>query len=130
MLSSILIISWDNAVRSESEPFAWAETLAQHYKEMSPDLYLDYVDLHQDSLDVPFDLDTQVRFNQAQLVCLIINSEHEKIPVAVVDALNQVQRYFWLTNKLFLFTKKDQPGFTDWSLIRSKKILVEQLASL
>lgn len=130
MLSSILIISWDNAVRSESEPFAWAETLAQHYKEVSPDIYLDYVDLHQDSLDVPFDLETQSRFNHAELVCLILNAENETIPESVLAVLNQVRNYTWKTNKLFLFTKKDQPDFADWSSICSKKILVKQLASL
>ena len=130
MLSSILIISWDDAIRSESEPFAWAEILAQHYKEISPDLYLDYVDLHQDSLDVPFDSETQLRFSHAELVCLILNAKSETIPASVLAILRQVQTYTWQTSKLFLFTKKDQPDFADWSLISSKKILVKQLASL
>lgn len=130
MLSSILIISWDSAVRSESEPFAWAETLAQHYKVISSDLYLDYIDLHQDSFDIPFDLETRSRFNQAELVCLILNAESETIPVSVLTILDQVQNYTWQTSKLFLFTKKDQPDFADWSSVSSKKILVKQLASL
>lgn len=126
---SILIISWDPVTRSESEPFAWMEKIVQHYKDLNPDLYLDYIDLHQDILDVT-DPETMERLGQARMVCLVINDDFEKISLSIKSMLNQLLHWSWHRCQQFLFTKKVQPVFTDWTLINSQKRLTKELASL
>lgn len=128
-LQSILIISWDPAIRSESEPFAWAEKLVQQYKDLYPELYLDYVDLHQDVLDFK---DTQAleRLHQAQIVCLVLNDEFICVPKVPASILSRLSHWDWSQPSRFLFTKKVQPVFTDWTLINSQNRLTKELSSL
>ncbi len=126
---SILIISWDPVTRSESEPFAWAEKLVQHYKDLYPELYLDYIDLHQDYIDFNEDA-SLVRFSQAQLICMVINDDFSCLPNAIVTTLRTLSDYPWTQQRKFLFTKKAQPVFADWTLIDSQKKLTKELASL
>lgn len=128
-LQSILIISWDPATRSESEPFAWAEKLVQSYKDLYPELYLDYVDLHQDVIDLN-DAQAVDRLHQAQIVCLVLNDDLMSVPELVGGTLHQLSHWDWSQPHRFLFTKKVQPVFTDWTLIDSQKQLTKELASL
>lgn len=126
---SILIISWDPITRSESKPFAWAEELVQFYKELYPELYLDYIDLHQDNIDFN-EADILTRFTQAQLVCLVFNDDFIHLPSLVVTTLQTLSDYPWTQQYKFLFTKKAQPVCTSWTLIDSQKKLTKELTSL
>ncbi len=126
---SILIISWDPITRSESQPFAWAERLIQHYKDLYPELYLDYIDLHQDAIDFN-EAASLVRFSQAQLVCVVINDDFSLLQTSIVTTLRTLSDYSWTQRHKFLFTKKAQPVCADWTLIDSQKKLTKELASL
>ncbi len=131
-LHSILIISWDTVTRSESLPFAWAEKLTQAYKELEPELFIDYIDLHQDILPDPFDAEFITRCNQAKVVCVIINDDKTIFPNEIALALRRVEDFFQIksTFKQYLFTKKSQSVLTNWLSINSNQILAKELATL